>query len=339
MVPWLIACQKAGLISEINGQVIDWRSPAFWAEFLRIIAYREGLGDALAEGGRAAARNLHLGEDLARQRYPGWGYTAHCDPFGWGEVTFPYWLVSALQWLSDTRDPFNSGHGYLWAASAAEDAARLEDESERAAALDRIRALGQRVYGSPDAVDPYSGYQGKAYPGYYQTLRSVIKDCLAVDAHFPLIYRENAPDHYWRLHDIEGVGDIEGPSIEYHLFSAGTGVNWSEEEFLRAAERICSLERALQVRHWARDREMDETVLPYFERTEPHQNPFLDKRYGLDREQFKPVLDEFYTLHGWDTERGRPTRERLHALGLEDVYKPMVDGADRKCDPESAFEN
>jgi aldehyde:ferredoxin oxidoreductase len=329
MVPWLIACQKAGLISEINGRVMDWRSPAFWTEFLRIIAYREGLGDALAEGGWAAARTLHLGEDLARQRYPGWGHNAHCDPFGWGEVTFPYWLVSALQWLSDTRDPFNSGHGYLWAASAAECAARLESDTEQQAALDRIRALGQRVYSSPDAVDPYSGYHGKAYPGYYQTLRSVMKDCLPIDAHFPLIYRENAPDRYWRLHDIEGVGDIEGPSIEYHLFCAGSGVTWSEEEFVRAAERVLSLERALQVRHWARDREMDETVLPYFERTEPYQNPLLDKRYSLDREQFKPVLDEFYTLHGWDIERGWPTQERLRELGLEDAYEPMLDGAER----------
>jgi len=244
-------------------------------------------------------------------------------------VTFPFWLVSTLQWLSDTRDPFNSGHGYLWAASAAERAAQLESDTERAAALDRIRSVGQRVYGSPDAVDPYSGYNGKAYPGYYQTLRSVMKDCLPADAHFPLIYRKNAPDHYWRLHDIEGIGEIEGPSIEYHLFSAGTGVTWSEEEFVRAAERVCSLERALQVRHWARDREMDEMVLSYFERTEPYRNPFLDRRYGLDCEQFKPVVDEFYTLHGWDIERGWPTRERLRELGLEDVYEPMVDGAAR----------
>jgi len=160
-----------------------------------------------------------------------------------------------LQWLSDTRDPFNSGHGYLWAASAAECAAQLESDTEQEAALDRLRALGQRVYGSADAVDPCSGYKGKAYPGYYQILRSVIKDCLSADAHFPLIYRKNAPDHYWRLHGIEGIGDIEGPSIEYHLFSAGTGVTWSEKAFARAAERICSLERALQVRHWARDRE------------------------------------------------------------------------------------
>ena len=329
MVPWLIACQKAGLISEINGQAIDWRSPHFWAEFLRIVAYRQGLGAALAEGGWAAAMALGLGEDLARQRYPGWGYPSHCDPFGWGEVTFPYWLVSALQWLSDTRDPFNSGHGYLWAQSAAERAACLESEAERAAALDRLRALGQRVYGSAEAVDPCSGYSAKAYPGFHQTLRSVIKDCLPADAHFPLIYRKNAPDSFWRLHDVEGIGDIEGPSVEYHLFSAGTGVDWPEDEFVRAAARVFSLERALQVRHWARDREMDETVLAYFQQVEPYRNPFLDRLHALDREQFEPVLDEFYALHGWDVERGWPTEERFRELGLADVYGPMLQGARR----------
>jgi aldehyde:ferredoxin oxidoreductase len=327
MVPWLIACQKVGLVSEINGRSMDWSSPEFWAEFLHAIAYRQGLGDVLAEGGWAAARTLRLGEDLARDRYPGWGHHAHCDSREGGRLAFPYWLVSALQWSSDTRDPFNSGHGYLWAASATERAARLENDSERDAALDRIRALGQRVYGNADAVDPCSGYRGKAYPGHYQTLRSVMKDCLPVDAHFPLIYRDNAADLYWRLHDVEGIGTIEGPAIEYHLFCAGTGVAMSEEEFVRAAERVFTLERALQVRHWGRDRQMDESVLPYFQRTELYRNPYLDRRHALDREQFKPVMDEYYALHGWDIERGWPTRGRLRELGLEDVYEPMVSGA------------
>jgi aldehyde:ferredoxin oxidoreductase len=329
MVPWLIACQKAGLISKINGLPMDWSSPTFWAEFLRAVAYREGLGEALAEGGWAAARILHLGEDLTQDRYPGWGHNAHCDGREGGYLTFPYWLVSALQWLADTRDPFNSGHGYLWAATAAERAAELDTAAERVAALEQIRAIGQRVYRSPDAVDPTSGYNGKAYPGYYQTLRAVIKDCVPVDAHFPLIHRENAPDGYWRLHDIESIGDIEGPSVEYHLFAAGTGVAWSEQAFMQAAERVCTLERALQVRHWARDRKTDEMVLPYFEQTELYQSPFLEKRHGLDREQFKPVMDEFYTLHGWDAESGWPTRDCLRELNLEDVYEPMVAGASR----------
>jgi len=327
MVPWLIACQKAGLISEINGLAMDWQSPTFWAEFLRAIAYRQGLGDVLAEGGWAASRALGLGEDLARRRYPGWGHNSHCDGREGGRLTFPYWLVSALQWLSDTRDPFGSGHGYLWANSAANRAAELATDAERAAALDRIRAIGQRAYGGPDAVDPYSGYKGKAYPGYYQTLRAVMKDCVPVDAQFPLIHRQSAPDGYWRLRDIEGIGDIEGPSIEYHLFAAGTGVAWSEEEFVQATARVCTIERALQVRHWGRDRQTDELVLPYFEQTELYQSPFLEKRYALDREQFKPVVDEFYALHGWDAERGWPTRERLRELDMGDVYEPMVAGA------------
>ena len=327
MVPWLIACQKAGLISEINGRAMDWRSPVFWAELLRIIAYRVGIGDTLAAGGWAAAGALGLGAELARDRYPGWGHSAHCDPFGWGKVIYPYWLVSALQWMSDTRDPFNSGHGYLWAQGVAEHAAGLATVKERAAALDSLRAAGQRIYGDPDAVDPSSGYRAKAYPGYFQTLRSIIKDCLPIDAHFPLVYRESAPDHAWRLTGVEGVGEIDGPSLEYHLFAAGTGVPWSEQEFVTAAERVVTLERALQVRYWARDREMDETVLPYFERAEPYQNPFLDRRHALDREKFEPVVDEFYLLHGWDVERGWPTRVRLRELGMEEIYDPMVAGA------------
>ena len=47
----------------------------------------------------------------------------------------------------------------------------------------------------------------------------------------------------------------------------------------------------------------------------------------LDREQFAPVMDEYYDLQGWDRETGWPTQARLAALGLADVYEPMMDGA------------
>ena len=46
---------------------------------------------------------------------------------------------------------------------------------------------------------------------------------------------------------------------------------------------------------------------------------------ALDRDRFKPVLDEFYSLHGWD-ESGRPTAEGLNELGLIGVYEPMIEG-------------
>jgi aldehyde:ferredoxin oxidoreductase len=74
---------------------------------------------------------------------------------------------------------------------------------------------------------------------------------------------------------------------------------------------------------------MDETVLPYFQEPELHQNVYLDRRHSLDRERFRPVQDAFYALHGWDAERGWPTEERLRELGMEDVYQDMIDGAAR----------
>ena len=115
--------------------------------------------------------------------------------------------------------------------------------------------------------------------------------------------------------------------MEYLLFCLGTGIQWSLEQFEQAAARVYTLERALQIRHWGRNRSVDETVLPYFDQLESHQNPLLEKRYGLDREKFRPVLDEFYSLHGWDPATGWPTKERLEVLGLNGIYEQMIAGA------------
>lgn len=327
MVPWLEACQNAGLLSKMNGRTIDWRSSEFWAHFLHAIAYREGLGDALAEGGWAAARKLHLGEDLARRYYTGWGYSGHWDGHAsWiNPLVFPFWLVAALQWATDTRDPIPSGHGYVWYMM------RFSPLEKFPITWEQRRAIAEHIYGDPDAADPHSGYKAKAYPAFYHTRRSVIKDCTPTgDFLFPLIFTPNTPDRFCR------VAGIEGPSVEYHLFKAGTGTEWTEEEFERAASRVYTLERAVQVRHWGRDRKVDEMVLPSFEYPENWINPILGKRYALDREQFKPVMDEYYGYQGWDAETGWPTQARLAELGIEYVHEPMVEGAKRAkaCLPE-----
>ena len=38
--------------------------------------------------------------------------------------------------------------------------------------------------------------------------------------------------------------------------------------------------------------------------TANRQNPYLDKRYALERDEFQPVMDEYYALRGWDVETG-----------------------------------
>ncbi len=327
MVPWLERCGWAGLIGEMNELPIDWRSPQFWAAFLHAVAYREGLGDALAEGGLRAAEALALGEDLVGRSYTAWGYAGHWDGHGClaNYIVFPYWIVSALQWMTDTRDPFSSSHGYVQNVMRWSPLGSMRNPVNQGPAVtwEQMRGIGQKVYGSPDAVDPLSGYAHKAFPAHYHDLRSVMKDSLPTDDQvFPLIYSVTSEDRFFR------IGDIEGPSIDYHLFRLGTGVDWDEAEFTRAAERIYALERATNVRHWARSRAVDERTLSSFTYEENWQSPELDRKYALDRTAFRPVADEYYRLLGWDVETGRPSEERLRALGLEDVYVPMVAGAE-----------
>jgi aldehyde:ferredoxin oxidoreductase len=332
MSRWLHACQQDGLISELNGMAMDWNSPVFWDTFLHAVAYREGSGDALAEGGWRASKILGLGEELIQRFYPGWGQKAHWDGRTVDSLPFPFWISAALQWLSDTRDPFNSGHGSLRGMYFNTEAAATDNTEEREKIIAAARVWGKKIYGTEAAFDPYSGYEGKAKVGHFHTIRPIIKDCVPLDDFtFPLHIDTSAADYLVVLQDDIG-NDIPGVDVEYHLFCLGTGVEWSKEQFDQAADRVHALERALQVRHWGRDRSFDEMVLPYFDQPESYQNPLLEQRHGLDRDQFKPVLDEFYSLHGWDPATGRPTKKRLEALGLDGVYEQMTAGANAIAD-------
>ena len=86
----------------------------------------------------------------------------------------------------------------------------------------QMRDISARVYGDPDATDPLSGYNAKAYPGFFHTRRSVIKDTLPGDDFiFPLIYSRNTGDGLARVLDmatysaasVVGVDDRYGLSV------------------------------------------------------------------------------------------------------------------------------
>jgi aldehyde:ferredoxin oxidoreductase len=316
IVPWLRLCQEAGLVSELNGQSIDFDRPAFWAHFLRSIAYREGMGDALAEGGCRAPAFLGFGEELAKPLYAAWGSAGHWDGHGdrANRIVYPFWLVPALQWAGDVRDPFSSSHGYTtltmhWSPFLDENGLPWE----------AIKSVGQRIYGTEKAVDPASDYQDKEVPAVWHGHRSVMKDSVTVDDNvFPMLLSFN------HLDGLARAGDMLGPDFEYHLFTSATGADVTRDEFDLACERIFNLERAIQVRNFGRQRSDDETVLPYFERGEWWENPLVGEKKWLDRIKFTPLLESYYRLRGWDLERGRPTRFKLHQLGLDDVAQELT---------------
>jgi aldehyde:ferredoxin oxidoreductase len=68
VIGWAFECYQRGIITDVdtNGLRLEWGNHGAVAELLRRIAYREGLGDLLAEGAKRAAEVIGRGsEDFA----------------------------------------------------------------------------------------------------------------------------------------------------------------------------------------------------------------------------------------------------------------------------------
>ena len=316
IIPWLRDCRDAGLIENLDGREFDLDDPYFWADLLRKITFREGIGEALTEGGRRAPELLGFGEDLIEPFYTGWGYAGHWDGHAdkINYIYYPYWIVAALQWAMDTRDPISSGHGYVqtimcWSPDRSPDYGISWEE---------IKDIGAEIYGSVQAVDPESGYEDKEIPAIFHGHRSVMKDSLPLDDQmFPRLFSRKTEDHRPR------AGDMEGLSFEYEMFTSATGLDISEDEFDLMCERVINLDRALLIRHSGRSREDDESVISSFDYPENLVSPFVGKPMALDREKFREVMDRYYRRRGWDVKTGAPLPETLHRLGLDDVAEEL----------------
>lgn len=310
IIPWLRECKEQGLLTEIDGMPIELEKPEFWVRLLRKIAYREGFGDILAEDIPRVADLLNKGKRIRDTFYPAYGFAGHWDGHGdkANPVFFPLWIVSALQWLTDTRDPFSSGHDYS------------QNLTRWSVALTwkELSRIGEKIYGSPKAIDPEYPYEYKAQPAIYTQHESVLKDSLPLcDQAWPRFYSTHVDDGYARV-STPSLGTIYGKSLEYHLYVTATGSQLTEKEFWECAERIFNLERAINIRNDERTREDDIRIIPYFETLENRPGP-SGQRKRLNKTKFLKLVDEYYVLRGWDKERGWPTRERLELLGLKEV--------------------
>jgi aldehyde:ferredoxin oxidoreductase len=311
IMTYLTACRDQGLMAELDGTPIDFDSPHFWAELLRKIAYREGTGDVLAEGGRRAIESIGLGQHMLDDLYVGWGYTNHMDGhrlYG-NYVVYPYWITTALLWAVESRDCFDSTH----------DAVRVMSWSPLNPAggglpWEKIATVSERLLGSAAALDPKSDYEGKAAAAVWHGHRSAFKDSLPIcDVRFPRMFSLCTEDGMPRLNG------VEGPDFEHYLLVPATGLEVSPEDLDKACERILNLDRAIQVRNFGRSRADDESIIPYFEREEAWANPLVGEKKCLDGAKFRGILEEYYQLRGWDLTQGRPTRGKLEELGLKHV--------------------
>jgi len=65
VIQWLMECKQHGLVDDsiAGGLNLDWGSSDTVVELTRMIAYREGVGDLLADGVKAAAKKMGQGSD------------------------------------------------------------------------------------------------------------------------------------------------------------------------------------------------------------------------------------------------------------------------------------
>ena len=322
LIPWLEMCKQHGLIDKIDGldipvpdEPIQYMrdTEPYPSEFIHTllhkIAFREGeIGDALADGACYAADRLFGGEGipLLNRIYPRYcGQTEHWAGH-WGPgggVYWPWWLPPVLQWCVDTRDPA-SDSTHQWT----EHVQRYMPESgpiRGPFSLEKVSAVCAKVYGNPDVCNPAFEYEPpelKAIPALWHSQRAMIVDSLI------LCDREHS--RVFSMSSEDGAADT---ALMSKLFSACTGCNVNEKELDRSGERIWNQLRAIDVRNFGRNRDVDESTIDGF------MHPGKDDGVVLDREKFLRILDKYYELSGWDLTNGLPTRTKLEELGLGDV--------------------
>ena len=309
MQPWFLRCAELG-VREIRGHPLAADDPEWLTDLVRQLAYRQGLGEIFADDLRRAMDELEgeLPDELiwlGRELEFDFGFPAHREGRFWDEEPLPYWVVSALMHMSESRDPTIGGHqSYVLLANL------VMDDPERA--IPRLRAVGERVWGDPDAFEP--NFENKTPMAIWAQHQHQLVDSLPLcDFAFPQVVRSMHSRAEWRATD-DIAGDLD---IGRRLLNAVTGEAFTQAELDQIAERGLNLERMLLARG-GRHRKMEEAMLaPHF------RLPCRVDGTSIDAAGFARLLDEFCAARGWDLELGWPTPETLRRVGLAELIPAL----------------
>lgn len=99
------------------------------------------------------------------------------------------------------------------------------------------------------------------------------------------------------------------------LINTAVGLDWTIEDMLLSGERGWNLKRAINNR-LGLSRANDKLPKALLE-------PYPDGYAGGHVPDLHSMLDAYYTVRNWDPETGRPTREKLLALGLDEMANDL----------------
>jgi len=305
MQPWFQRCRQLG-VSAIRGFALEPEDASWLRGFMQQLAHREGLGAIFADDLVRAMDELE-GElppeliALGRELEFGFGMPAHREGRFWDEEPLPFWVVSAMMYASESRDPTIGSHQSFMILSDFV----MGDNAE--GGRRQLSKASQKIWGAPDAFEP--AFEGKAPMAIWTQHQHMLIDSLPLcDFAFPQVVRPMGSAEEW-LHDDEVIGDLD---VDRRLLQAVTGEAYTREELTLVAERAFTLERLLLARA-GRNRAMEEMLAPHF------RLPCRADGTSIDAEGFSRLLDEYYAARGWDARLGWPMPEQLRALGLGDA--------------------
>jgi len=276
VIQWLIESNVRGVLSEEqrDGLDLEWGDAESVLELIRRIAYRQGVGDLLAEGVKAAASEVGRGSEK--------------------------WAVEA-KGLEQSRVETRSAKGYALAFA-------VNPRGPDHLHAQPIAEFGIRPLGV-DLIEEITGSREYANP-YITDKRAEI-----------VVYHEDwyAGVDSLGLCSFPTTADFAiSPEIMAGLLSATVGTDITEEEMLKAGRRIVTLEKCFNVREGAT---RADDRLPW--RLMHEENP--DREGAINSpEEMNKMLDEYYTLHGWDLETSWPTRETLESLDMSHVAEELA---------------
>jgi aldehyde:ferredoxin oxidoreductase len=105
------------------------------------------------------------------------------------------------------------------------------------------------------------------------------------------------------------------PQMQVKLINAACGLDWTIEDMMKAGERAWNLKRAINNR-MGLTRANDQLPKALLE-------PFPDGGSAGFVPDFDGMLGAYYETRGWDMETGKPSREKLLLLGLDEVAQDL----------------
>lgn len=264
-------------------------------EMLGRIAHRQGFGDTLAEGSERAAKKIGRGAEKYVLTIKGQDIMS--EP-----RTKPWAIILGQAVCPRGGDDLNSTHGNydleilpFWARETGWSEEQYVQWLVNY--LDMFSDVKEKVYGSPPSTEyiKMNTFEGRAtLVIWFEKMVSIFDSlglCMA--------------SANWQV--------SLGPTYWAKLYSGYTGREVTARELVRTGDRICNLMRAYNAREGFTRKDDDYPAMYYEEPLAAGPS----KGTVLSREKMNRILDEYYTLRGWDKEKGIPTKSKLIELGLK----------------------